>query len=107
MNEEKIEKMLRETVVLMSWCHLANFFLQARYSSTYGQIYDLVLRFIRSYGTKEDKEVLRKIPQLVEADIAEREGRKKKSVSVDMEADEARKRWVAGLLKDIARQLEK
>lgn len=106
MNDEKIERMLREVIVLMSWCQLGNFFLRARYPSAYAQTYSLVLRFIKSYGTKEDQEVLRKIPDLVEIDIAEREDKKKKGISIEMEADEATKRWVGELLKDIGGRLE-
>lgn len=107
MNEKKIEKMLRETVVLTSWCFMGNFFLRAGYLDAYGETMKIVLGFINSYGTTKDKEVLRKIDDLIEAAIAKREAKKKKKgVSIDMEADEVTKRWVGELLKDIGRRLQ-
>lgn len=106
MNDEKIERMLREVIVLMSWCQLGNFFLQAKYPKAYAQTHSLVLSFIKSYGTKKDQEVLGKIPGLVEIDIAERKDNKKKGISIETEADKATKRWVGDLLKDIGGRLE-
>ena len=104
---EGIEKMLREIVVLVGWSFLASSFFQIGYPSAYGKIYRVLVRFIRSYGTKNDQEVLRKIPELVDADIKRREDmKKKKGISIQMEADEATKRWTKEMLVDIARKLE-
>ena len=105
MDEKKIEEMLGEIGVLVSWLFMGSFFFRARYSNSYMEIMNRVLDFIQCYGSKQDQGLFRKIPDLIKADSAEREDRRKKGISVDMEGDEATKRWVKELLKDIERHL--
>lgn len=107
MKKEKIEKMLRETIVAVIWSCLASLHLRMRNYEAAMEIMLTLVDFIKSYGTKQDYELLRKIPDLMKADAAKRRARKKEGISIDTEADEATKKWVGGLLKDIGRQLEK
>lgn len=100
-----IEKMSRETVVLVAWCSLATFLLQMDYYKAAGIIIGTLPGFIRSYGTNEDQELLKKVIELIETDAARRKD-KKKDVRVEMESGEATKNWVGGLLKDIGQRLE-
>lgn len=106
MNEERIEKMLREISILLSWQFMAAFFLQTGFYETSAKIVPVATAFINSYGSKQDKEMLKKIPDLIKVDI-KRRSEKRKGVSVEMEADEATKKWVGGLLEDIGRRLGK
>ena len=100
-----IEKMFRETVVLVAWCSLATLLLQMDYYKAAGEIMLTHIGFIKSYGIKEDQELLKKISGLMKADAARRKD-KKKDVRVEMESGEATKNWVGGLLKDIGQRLE-
>lgn len=100
-----IEKMSRETVVLVAWCSLATLLLQVGYHKAVGEIMLTLIGFIKSYGTKEDQKLLKKVSDLMETDAARRKD-KKKDVRVEMEAGEATKNWVGGLLKDIGQRLE-
>jgi len=106
-NEGKVEKMLREIGTLMSWQIVGHMFLQMGCIKAYGEVTKVALSFIKSYGSKQDWELFRKIGPLVDAEIAKWKEEEKKGVSISLQADEATKRWVAGLLKDIGRHLEK
>lgn len=101
-----IEKMLEETVVLVAWCSLATPFLRMGYYEVAGEIMLTLIGFIKSYGTKKDQELLKKVPDLIKNDIARRKDKKKKDVRIEMEAGEATKTWVGGLLKDIGQRLK-
>ena len=100
-----IEKMLEETVVLVAWCSLASLFFREGYYKVALEITLTLVGFINSYGTKKDQELLKKISGLIKSDKATRK-EKKNDVRVEMEAGEATKNWVGGLLKDIGQRLE-
>lgn len=97
--------MFREAVVLVTWCSFASLFLRMDYHKTAGEIILTLIDFIKSYGTKKDQELLKKVPDLMKTDAARRKD-KKKDVRVEMETGEATKNWVGGLLKDIGQRLE-
>jgi len=103
---EKIEKMLREAVVFVIWCSLVSLFLRMDYYKVAGEIILTLIDFIKSYGTKKDQELLKKVPGLIKTDIARWKDKKKKDVRIEMEAGQATKNWIGGLLKDIGQRLE-
>jgi len=107
MNEEKLEKLLREAVVLVSWSFMASFLWKVGCYNAVTPILKIILRSIHSHGTKQDRELFRKVVDLIEVDITKWEDQKKKAIPIRMEVDEATKTWVKEMLKDITRKLEK
>ena len=105
--ETKVGRELREIVVLLGWCYLASLFKDLAYSETLLEITGAITSFIRIHGTKQDLELLKRIPKLIENDIAKMKSRKKQGVSIDVEGGESTKKWVAQLLKGIAEDMGK
>ena len=105
MNEEKIEEMLREIGILMSWQTIGHFLLRAGWVEAYWEVAKVAVSFLKSYGSKQDLEPVRKIRPLVEAEFAKWKEEEKKGVSVSPQANEATKRWVGEMLKDMGRKL--
>ncbi len=105
--QSKIDRSTSETITLLSWCFWADCFREMGYYKTWSEIMLLIPGFIRTHGTEQDIELLKRIPDLIKDDIARIKTRKKEAVSVDAGGGESIKKWVAQLLKGIAEDMGK